>query len=81
MELVDLDQIDSDEQGVIKPRPERLATDLKQQWYASIEAEVKEQLLLREEDMRGQLQVWYTFAACVSIRFIHRRLQSPSNHR
>jgi hypothetical protein len=57
MELVDLDQIDSDEQGVIKPRPERLATDLKQQWYASIEEEVRLQLTLREGDMRAHLEV------------------------
>jgi hypothetical protein len=65
MELVDLDQIDSDEHGVIKPTPERLATDLKQQWYASIEAEVKQQLSLREEEMKTQIQVWDTFAACL----------------
>ena len=57
MDLVDMDQIDVDEAGPIKPKAERLATDLKQEWYASIEEEVKQQLSVREEELKAQVQV------------------------
>lgn len=57
MELVDMDQIDVDEAGPIRPKPERLATDLKQEWYATIEEEVNQQLSIREQELKAAIQV------------------------
>jgi hypothetical protein len=56
-ELVDMDQIDVDDQGPIRPQPERLAMDLKQQWHATIEKQVNQKLSLREEELKAQVQV------------------------
>lgn len=57
MDQIELDQIDVDEAGPIRPKADRLATDLKQQWYASVEEEVKKQLSIREEELKAQVQV------------------------
>lgn len=64
MELLDMDQIDMDDVGPIKPKPERLASDLKQQWYATVEEEVKQQVCIKEEELKAQVQVdnsWFAF--------------------
>lgn len=57
MELLDYEQIDVDESGPSRPRPAELATDLKQQWYASVEEEVKQQLAVREEELKARIEV------------------------
>ena len=56
IELVDLDQIDSDERGVIAPAATGLAAELRRNYQASIEAEVEAQLADREAELRATMQ-------------------------
>lgn len=57
MELVDMDQLDMDDQGEIRPSARGLGSDLKQQWYSAIDEEVRIKLKEREESMKAAVQV------------------------
>lgn len=56
MDLVDMDQVDIDELGPIVPSARGLGADLKQQWYSSIDDEVRKKLKEREEAMKAEIQ-------------------------
>lgn len=57
LELVDMDQLDMDEKGEIRPSARGLGADLKQQWYSAIDEEVRKKLKEREEAMKAGIQV------------------------
>lgn len=57
LELIDLDQLDMDEKGPICPSARGLGADLKQQWYSSVDEEVRRKLREREEAMKLEIQV------------------------
>ena len=57
LELVDLDQVDADEQGKIKPCATGLAAEIRASWLQSIEVEVEARLAERGAEMRATMQV------------------------
>eukprot|EP00892_Ulva_mutabilis_P009964 jgi/Ulvmu1/733/UM010_0106.1 len=56
LELVDLDQLDMDEKGPICPSARGLGSDLKQQWYSSVDEEVRRKVKEREAAMKAEMQ-------------------------
>lgn len=57
MDLVDLDQIDVDEKGPIKPAATGLGAEIMRNWEESVEEAVVERLAIQEAAMREQMQV------------------------
>jgi hypothetical protein len=57
LDLVDLDQVDADDEGPIKPVAKGLALEIRRSWQASVEEAVLDRLADREAEMRASMQV------------------------